>query len=192
MLDRQAEAAVAVEDHGGTDGVGGLCAPCGSRWAVVFTHSQAERWAVQNLQRQGYPAYVPLVTIRRRDRVLRSLWHDVEVPLFPRYAFVVAGSHWSPIRGTAGVAQLLVDAAGKPYLLRAGLVEALQEGESLRRYPPSGPPALWAPGMACRASVGGVELRGAVTRVVKRVAYVAAVMFGEVREIVIDLSALRA
>src|SRR5215469_2871571 len=70
--------------------------PRGSYWAVVQTHPQAERWAETNLRRQGYPTLLPLMRVRRRDRVLRSLFHTVEVPLFPGYCFVTVTSHWTP------------------------------------------------------------------------------------------------
>jgi transcriptional antiterminator RfaH len=83
---------------------------CDHYWAVCHTHPQAERWALLNLTRQGYEAYLPLMTVTRRDRVVRSMTHRVEVPLFSRYLFVNLQSdqRWVPVQYTLGVHQLLM------------------------------------------------------------------------------------
>ena len=96
---------------------------CGSRWGVVHTHPQAERWAAQNLQRQGYAAYLPIHTVRIRDRALPTLTRPVERPLFTSYLFVaVPLTLWGPIRHTLGVRSLLMSGE-KPYLLPEAVVE---------------------------------------------------------------------
>src|SRR4051812_40177984 len=79
---------------------------CGSRWAVCQSHPQAERWALANLSRQGFDAYLPLHTVQRRDRVVPTLFHPVSVPLFTSYLFVAIQSpYWAPIQHTLGVSR---------------------------------------------------------------------------------------
>jgi hypothetical protein len=103
---------------------------CGSRydavWAVAQTHPQAERWALQNLTRQGYAAYLPLTVAFRRDRATPTLRHRVSVPLWAGYLFVQPGTHWAPICSTHGVSRLLM-AGPQPHMLANALVEAVRD-----------------------------------------------------------------
>src|SRR5215469_15530779 len=97
-------------------------------WACVYTHPQAEAWAQTNLQRAGYETLLPLMRVRRRDRVVRSLWHIVERPLFSRYLFVRfdhTEASWSPIRAAPGVRDILRDRDKVLYAPEA-VVSALQ------------------------------------------------------------------
>ena len=81
--------------------------PDARRWYVVHTRARAEARALANLERQGFPAWLPLYRKHRRhagrsEQVLR--------PLFPRYLFVgldLAGEHWRPVLSTYGVAGLV-------------------------------------------------------------------------------------
>jgi transcription antitermination factor NusG len=114
-------------------------------WIVVHSYPQAEAWAALNLERRGYHAYLPMMTVRRRDRVLRSMWHHVETPLFPRYLFVRFPGHWVPIRYTPGVYRI-VSAAGFPNMASEAEISAVQATEAVRRSPPA-QSARWAPGM---------------------------------------------
>ena len=110
----------------------------GPRWFVVSTYPQAERRALDHLQQQGYQAYLPLCTIRRRDRVLRTLFHPVEAPLFPSYAFVSFDPQhdpWRPIVNTLGVYALLRRPDGIPNPVARGAVEALRAAQELLRTP---------------------------------------------------------
>jgi transcription antitermination factor NusG len=165
---------------------------CGSRWGVVHTHPQAERWAAQNLQRQGYAAYLPTHTVRIRDRTTPTLTRAVERPLFTSYLFVaVPLSHWGPIRHTLGVRSLLMSGIN-PYLLPDAVWSALQAGEELRRSiaPPN---ASWAPGMPC-SPADGTALAGhhaVVTEILPaNRARIAIMMFGELRQVSVDVNSL--
>jgi transcription antitermination factor NusG len=163
---------------------------CGSRWGVVHTHPQAERWAAQNLQRQGYAAYLPTHTVRIRDRTLPTLTRPVERPLFTSYLFVaVPLTLWGPIRHTLGVRSLLMSGE-KPYLLPDAVWSALQAGEALRRSiaPPG---ASWAPGAPCQPRDGPFQgLPAVVLEVERQIAKVAIVMFGELRQVSVDVNSL--
>jgi transcriptional antiterminator RfaH len=182
MLD--ATVAVSLDAHNRDD-----IAACGSRWAVCQTHPQAERWALANLQRQGYAAYLPLTAAWHHDRATSTLRHRVLVPLFSGYLFVVPGSHWAPIRSTAGVSRLLM-AGPKPHMLASGLVEALQAGEAVRAIPLAGH-ALIASGEAVVVSKGaGCGMVGAVLGVHGDTARIGLMMFGHLREVWIPIANL--
>jgi transcription antitermination factor NusG len=163
---------------------------CGSRWGVVHTHPQAERWAAQNLQRQGYAAYLPTHTVRIRDRTLPTLTRPVERPLFTSYLFVaVPLTLWGPIRHTLGVRSLLMSGE-KPYLLPDAVWNALQAGEALRRTPTT-PGSLWRPGAPCQPRDGPFQgLPAVVIEVERQIAKVAIVMFGELRQVSVDVNSL--
>lgn len=163
---------------------------CGSRWGVVHTHPQAERWAAQNLQRQGYAAYLPTHTVRIRDRTTPTLTRAVERPLFTSYLFVaVPLSHWGPIRHTLGVRSLLMSGIN-PYLLPDAVWSALQAGEALRRTP-TPPGSLWRPGAPCQPGAGPFQgLPAVVTEVDRQTARIAIMMFGELRQVQVPIAAL--
>lgn len=77
------------------------------RWYVVRTQPQAERRARENLERQGYEAWLPLH--RRRRRHARKV-EVVLRPLFPRYLFVAVDletTPWRPMLSTFGVASVI-------------------------------------------------------------------------------------
>jgi transcriptional antiterminator RfaH len=72
-------------------------------WAVVNTHSHREGIALQNLKRQSFIAYCPMI---RRPRSHRRRIATVLRPLFPSYLFVSTGTNfgrWKPILSTYGV-----------------------------------------------------------------------------------------
>jgi transcriptional antiterminator RfaH len=161
---------------------------------VVATHSQAERRAVANLEQQGYRCYLPLVSVSRRDRVVRSMRHTVEVPMFTGYAFVAFDAErdpWWPIRNTPGVYRLLTDGSGKPSTVARGSVEALRgvEAISASRIPLA---RLWAPGVPCRPGKGHVwaGVEAVVLKVGRDSALVSMLAFGELREVIVRLEHL--
>lgn len=96
------------------------------RWHCIQTHSQAERWAHENLTRQGYAAFLPMVTERRPDRVMPSMTHKVETPLFRGYLFVwfdPLTDQWRPIVSTRGVRRLFLTETLRPIPVRRGQIE---------------------------------------------------------------------
>lgn len=77
------------------------------KWIVVNTHPHKEALAIENLQRQEFPAYCPLV--RKRIRHARRE-QEVLRPLFPSYVFVqtdTAMHRWRSLSSTFGVRSLM-------------------------------------------------------------------------------------
>ena len=160
-------------------------------WIVASTHPQAERWAQSNLNRVGYQTYLPLYAARVRDRVTRSMTHIVERPLFPGYLFAWWNERegWSQIKAAPGV-KSLVGTNGRPDMVRAGTVEALQAGDNARRIPLP-PGALWAAGDACTPAHGPfLGLPAAVVAVEGQIATIAVMMLGALRRVQIPVEHL--
>ena len=76
-------------------------------WYLVYCKPKSETIAQDNLTRQGYQVYLPLIS-RYKQRA-RKLFQTVE-PLFSRYLFIQLDTevdNWSPIRSTLGVANIV-------------------------------------------------------------------------------------
>ena len=98
-------------------------------WYLVYTKANQERLAHEQLSRQGYITYLPLISDFKRIKTHR---HSVIVPLFPRYIFIhldTTNDNWSPIRSTIGVSNI-VKFGHKPARVFDGLVEKMQLRET--------------------------------------------------------------
>lgn len=76
-------------------------------WYLIYTKPHKELVAKDNLERQGYEAYLPMARIRRRRMGKGATRIE---PLFPRYLFIrldTQADNWSPIRSTLGVSNLV-------------------------------------------------------------------------------------
>lgn len=76
-------------------------------WYLVQSKPRNETRALENLVRQGYETYLPLMEVERlqRGKLLKKM-----EPLFPRYLFLhleEGNDNWGPIRSTMGVAGLV-------------------------------------------------------------------------------------
>ena len=94
-------------------------------WAVADTQVHRECVAIENLIRQGYTGYCPM--IGRRVRHARR-WRDVQRPLFPGYVFILwssAAQNWRPIFSTYGIKNLLCQ-GNRPSLVSGEFVESLK------------------------------------------------------------------
>ena len=77
------------------------------KWYIVYTKPKAEKIAQENLSRQGFEIYLPVLRRLQRQRGRRV---TIVAPMFPRYLFIHLSSdtdNWSPIRSTRGVASLV-------------------------------------------------------------------------------------
>jgi transcriptional antiterminator RfaH len=97
-------------------------------WAVAATHPHREALASENLTRQGFTSYCPV--IMRRVRHARRAYDSVK-PLFPGYLFIGL-ENWQtqlrPLSSTLGI-RTLVMSGGRPATLPAGFVENLRARE---------------------------------------------------------------
>jgi len=80
-----------------------------SNWYLIHTKILQERVALENLERQGFECFLPLI---RAEKLLRGQLQVVQEALFPRYLFIRLATwpesqSWSPIRSTFGVSRLV-------------------------------------------------------------------------------------
>ena len=76
-------------------------------WYLLYSKPQQERVALENLLRQGYETYLPLIRNRKRRQ---SRYVQVVEAMFPRYLFVHLSDetdNWGPIRSTIGVSGIV-------------------------------------------------------------------------------------
>jgi transcriptional antiterminator RfaH len=76
-------------------------------WYLIQSKPRNEARALENLMRQGYETYLPLIEVERlqRGKLLRKM-----EPLFSRYLFLhleEGNDNWGPIRSTLGVAGMV-------------------------------------------------------------------------------------
>lgn len=99
-----------------------------ARWIAVNTHPHREQFAIENLERQDFVAYCPL--IRKRIRHARRV-HDAKRPLFPGYVFVEITNgldRWRPITSTYGVRSIVM-CGERLSFIDAGFVASLKVRE---------------------------------------------------------------
>ena len=99
-----------------------------SNWIVLTTQPHREDFAIENLVRQDYEAYCPMI-VKRIKHARRT--YDAKRPLFPGYVFVEhpAQRHrWRPLLGTFGVRSVVCNGE-TPALLPSGFVEGLKARE---------------------------------------------------------------
>lgn len=102
------------------------------QWYVIHTKPRQEQRAWENLQRQGFAAWLPTIEVEklRRGKLIR-----VVEPMFSRYLFIQLDktqSNWSPIRSTLGVSKL-VSFGNVPAVVPDTLIQALQQADGSRR-----------------------------------------------------------
>ncbi|MCW8950697.1 MAG: transcription/translation regulatory transformer protein RfaH [Sedimenticola sp.] len=103
-------------------------------WHLIHTKPRQEKTAYDQLERQGFTTYLPLIR-------QQSLAKQPISPLFPRYLFIrlTAGlDDWTPIRSTRGVSSL-VRVGMKPAIISDPLIAAIRQradADGLHRLPP--------------------------------------------------------
>jgi|SRR5208337_532583 len=98
-------------------------------WLVLATHPYREAQAIENLVRQSFRVYCPMILthIRHARRA-----YDAKRPLFPGYVFVEQPSlqqQWRSLLGTLGVRTVLMSGEKRPAKLPAGFIESLKARE---------------------------------------------------------------
>ncbi len=93
-------------------------------WYLLYSKPRQERLALENLIRQGFKAYLPLIRNRRRRG---GRYVSFVEPCFPRYLFIYLNDmtdNWGPIRSTVGVSKL-IRFGDLPARVPDGLVDSL-------------------------------------------------------------------
>lgn len=93
-------------------------------WYLVHTKPRKESVAEQNLERQGYEVYLPLIHQQRRRY---ERWVQIIEPLFPRYLFIrlrPGYDNMTPVRYTSGV-QNLVRFTEEPAIVPGVVVDCI-------------------------------------------------------------------
>ena len=99
------------------------------QWYVVYTKPRQEAVALENLERQGYQAYLPRWKVAKRKN---SVFESFIEPFFPRDLFIHMNQtrdNWAPIRSTRGVSGI-VRFAGQPKPVPNELISMLQRNEN--------------------------------------------------------------
>lgn len=117
-------------------------------WYLVYTKPRQEKCALNNLERQGYRCYLPIIP---SEKLRQRLLTVSDEPLFPRYLFIQLGQassakSWTPIRSTKGVSRL-VSFGIEPARVDDGLIEMLQIQEAKAKTEPE---RLFKPGERVR------------------------------------------
>jgi transcriptional antiterminator RfaH len=78
-------------------------------WYLIHSKPRQEKVALENLERQGYPCYLPVL---RLEKLRRGALVVLDEPLFSRYLFVQldtdsSARSWTPIHSTRGVSRLV-------------------------------------------------------------------------------------
>jgi transcriptional antiterminator RfaH len=113
-------------------------------WYLIHTKPRQEKYALENLHRQGYQCYLPTLP---SEKLCQGKLKVSDEPLFPRYLFIrldQGGStkSWAPIRSTKGVSRL-VSFGIDPAKVDDGLIELLRMQEASAQ---SEPERLFKPG----------------------------------------------
>jgi transcriptional antiterminator RfaH len=98
------------------------------QWFVIHTKPRQEQRALENLERQGYQAWLPTIEL---EKLRRGKLTRVIEPMFSRYLFIQLDktqSNWSPIRSTLGVSKL-VSFGNVPAVVPDALIEALRQAD---------------------------------------------------------------
>ncbi len=127
-------------------------------WYLVHTKPRQEKSALQNLEQQGYPCYLPTMPKEKLRQGAVALGDE---PLFPRYLFIQlstgdSAKSWSPIRSTKGVSRL-VSFGAEPAKVDDALIEFLRSQEASVQTKPE---RLFTPGERVRLTEGafaGIE-----------------------------------
>ena len=119
-------------------------------WYAIHSKPRQEERALDNLQRQGFEAWLPMLTV---EKVLRGKLANVTESMFSRYLFIrldTEQTNWSPIRSTLGVSRL-VSFGNRPAVVADELIQALQT------VPQRAPERLFQPGQTIKIVSGPLK-----------------------------------
>ena len=75
-------------------------------WVLIYTKAKEEKKANENLQKQGFKTFLPLISPSNKNSDFKSL-----VPVFPRYLFAqinLETDNWPSIKSSYGVSHIVM------------------------------------------------------------------------------------
>jgi len=75
-------------------------------WVLIYTKAKEEEKANENLQRQGFKTFLPMIAATNKNSESKSL-----VPVFPRYFFAQINfelDNWTSIKSSYGVNRIVM------------------------------------------------------------------------------------
>jgi transcription antitermination factor NusG len=97
-------------------------------WFVVRVKTGREKWASENIERQGFTVYSPLVAVELSSK------HIKIESLFPGYLFVFTpNGQWRALTGTFGVMSVVM-LAGEPARIRPVELDRLRAREGANGF----------------------------------------------------------
>ena len=75
-------------------------------WVLIYTKAKQEKKANENLQKQGFKTFLPLIAPTNKNSEFKSL-----VPVFPRYLFLQINfelDNWTSIKSSYGVSHIVM------------------------------------------------------------------------------------
>lgn len=137
-----------------SEGITNLIGSYMLRWYLVHTKPRREAIAAQNLERQNYAVYLPMVQQPARRR---NGWRDQIMPLFPRYLFTqVDEGHQSigPIRSTLGVSQIVQNGSNIAIVPDQIVTELRERADAQSGFHSLSQPATFEPGLPVKVAAG--------------------------------------
>ena len=119
-------------------------------WYAIHSRPRQEERALENLERQGFEVWLPMLTV---EKVRRGKLAQVVEPMFSRYLFIrldTEQTNWSPIRSTLGVSKL-VSFGNRPAVVHDDLIHVLQQ------LPAREPERLFQPGQQVQFIAGPLK-----------------------------------
>ncbi len=99
------------------------------QWYAIYSKPRQEACAKDNLERQDYEVYLPLIKRKKRSR---DKWVDTVETLFPRYLFIrltLFQDSFYSIRSTRGVSKI-VQFGNDPAQVPVTLIDKLKASQS--------------------------------------------------------------
>jgi len=75
-------------------------------WVLIYTKAKQEKKANENLQKQGFKTFLPLIAPTNKNSEFKSL-----IPVFPRYFFAQINfelENWTSIKSSYGVSRIVM------------------------------------------------------------------------------------
>jgi transcriptional antiterminator RfaH len=168
------------------DSAGSVHAMPESMWYLAYTRPRLEAVALQNLEQQGFNAYLPLYKrLKKTDSALNVVFE----PMFPRYVFFRpsrANQSIGPVRSTRGVGHI-VSFGHVPAVIMPDTLRVIQQSELERSAVDVTALCNFRPGAAVRfADPAFAGLQGLVKSVSSQRVSVLLEMMGREQIVIVD------